>query len=301
MARSFSYMNVRAKRSSSDGSAASVERSRRRPTRPVARRKRRGTDAARDWGLSSGRLWSFFQWTVLLCLAVYAAYQSHYIVFRASFFKLQSLQVVGNSAVPEEHIIKMAGLELGTPVFELDRELVASRVRSISRVDDVEIEQHGPSRVIIHLTEKKPVARVYLDGEPLEVSIDGTVLGSPGVGSSSLPWILGGDVLPAQVTSARRLEPRIVDGLKTWFSVLAKGPLAGFSSISFPEPDKIVVMKDDVEYFLGSFEQYEKHRRYLPEVVALQSSRKRKFQYVDVRFQDIVARFHHVEEIEMQR
>lgn len=262
---------------------------RRRPTRGVLQI---GRERSSRRPLLSGRnLWRILQWGVLISLVLYAAYQSHYIVFRASYFKLQSLRVTGNRTIPKEQLVAMSGLELGTPVFDVDRAAVVRRLLLVPRVERATVEQRGPSELVLDVVEKTPVARVYLDGEPLEVGRDGAVLGPADESRQDLPWVLGADLLPAGGGLAQRIDPRVVEGLATWLPVLATSPLAGFTSVAFPEPGKVVVLWHEIEFFLGDVGLFRRHAVYVPDLLALEGERGRRLQYVDFRFQDMVARF----------
>ncbi len=265
----------------------------RRPTRNGFQNPSGGEPAERAF--SRKKLWKFIQFAALAALVGYAAYQSHYIIFRASYFKLQKLTIVGNKVIPREQVVMMSGLELGMPVFELDKNVVMRRLHLLPRVERVNIEQLGPNEVAITIVEKKAAARIHIDGEPLEVDGHGAILGKASNDSEGLPWILGADVLPSGGGTGLRLDPRIVEGLVAWLPVLAQSPLKDFTSISFPTQGKVVVMWRDIEFFLADEDVFKKHGPHIKDLFSLETERGQRFQYVDLRFNDIVARFHPVD------
>ena len=266
----------------------------RRPTRNGFQSSSGGE--ARAESFLDGKSWQFLQFVALLSLVAYAAYQSHYIIFRASYFKLQNLIVTGNEDIPKEQIVMMSGLELGMPVFELDKNAVLRRLHLLPRVASASIEQRGPNEISIEVEEKEAVARIYKDGVPLEVDKHGAILGKARGESDKLPWILGSEVLPSGGGLGLRLDPRIVEGLVSWLPVLAESPLSDFSSISFPTRGKVVVMWHDIEIFLADEGVFKKHSAFVDDLLTLEKSRGQKLQYVDLRFNDIVARFHRADE-----
>ena len=265
----------------------------RRPTRNGFQASEDGESAKRTF--SGKKLWQFVQFVALAALVGYAAYQSHYIIFRASYFKLQKLTITGNRVIPREQIVMMSGLELGMPVFELDKSVVMRRLYLLPRVERVTISQRGPNEVAIDIVEKKPAARIHIDGEPLEVDGHGAILGKAGKDSEKLPWILGADVLPSGGGTGLRLDPRIEEGLVAWLPLLHNSPLADFTSISFPSQGKVVVMWRDIEFFLADGDVFRRHGPHIKDLLQLESERGQRFQYVDLRFNDIVARFQPVD------
>ena len=144
-----------------------------------------------------------------------------------------------------------SGLELGTPVFQLQKSRIRRRLLLVPRLEKVSVTQRGPGEVVLSVVEKQPVARVDINGVPQEVGRDGAILGPAGPSSARLPWVLGADVLPSGGGTGLCLDPRVVEGLNRWLPALEASALAGFSSISFPEPGKVVVMWHETEFFLG--------------------------------------------------
>ena len=224
-------------------------------------------------------------------LVFYAAYQSHYIVFRASYFKLQKLEVEGNEVLTDEQIVGMSGLELGMPVFNLDKELVVRRLYLLSRLENVKVTQKDACEIIITVREKKAVARVLLHGEAVEVGPDGAIIGTATDSSSVLPWILGANILPSGGGMGERLESSMAEGLSYWLPKLEASALKGFSAISFPSKGKVMVLWNDIEFYLADNYETEDNLRSVEELLLYQSMTGKPYQYVDLRFQDIAVRF----------
>lgn len=241
--------------------------------------------------LSDSRFGRLFQWCLLGVLVFYAAYQSHFIVFRASYFKLQKLTVEGNSVVTDDQILEMSGLELGMPVFNIDRAIVTRRLYLLARLDNVMVAQKGAREIVITVSEKKPVARVLHHGESVEIGPHGAIIGAATEGSSVLPWVLGVQVLPSGGGMGECLEQGASDGLRIWLPRLKETALKGFSAISFPCDGKVVVMWNDIEFYLADNGTVEKNLQSLKELMRYQKVAGKNYQYVDLRFQDIAVRF----------
>jgi hypothetical protein len=212
-------------------------------------------------------------------------------VFRASYFKLQKLTVEGNKVVTEDQILGMSGLELGMPVFNIDRDYVTRRLYLISRLENVMVVQKDAREIVITVSEKEPVARVLLHGEAVEIGPDGAIIGAATEGSSVLPWVLGVQVLPSGGGMAEHLEQGVADGLRVWLPRLEDTALKGFSAISFPCDGKVIVMWNDIEFYLADNGTIEKNFQSLKELMVYQKLAGKNYQYVDLRFQDIAVRF----------
>jgi len=205
------------------------------------------------------------------------------------------LIVEGNEVITDDKIIAMSGLELGMPVFDLDAETVVRRLRLISRLNTVDVRQKGSREIVISVSEKKPVARILFHGESVEIGPDGAIIGTATDVCSVLPWILGANVLPAQGGVGERLEAEVAGLLRIWLPKIEDSALKGFSAISFPSKGKIVVMWNDIEFYLTDGEATEKNLQLLQGLMIFQQKSARSYQYVDLRFQDIVVRFQDID------
>jgi cell division protein FtsQ len=103
-------------------------------------------------------------------LAVLAAY----LVVFTPVFGVRSIEVTGTTTISVDAVRAVAAIEPGTPLVQVDTDLVAARVGTLREVLSVEVTRSWPSTVRIVVSERSPVAVVNAsDGTHL---IDGTGL-----------------------------------------------------------------------------------------------------------------------------
>lgn len=228
-----------------------------------------------------------FEGILLGALLVYAAHQFHYLLFDASYFKLQKIQVSGNQRLTEKQVLGYSGLELGMPAFQVEPELVAERILRNPKVRVCEVERPSPNELRIQVGEKPEVARIVLQGTLYEVSGEGEVMIEAGFDSDK-PLLLDAEV---EEGPPRRLAPRFRERMKIWFPILAAGPTSNFTRVRFGGGGRLDVYWQDVRLVVDDPERFKLHRPFLGPVLADARERGLEVEYVDLRFQDVVAKY----------
>lgn len=244
-----------------------------------------GEAPAPRWG--RGRLRLTLEGIVLGMALLYALHQSHYILFEASYFKLQQVEILGLSRLTEEQVLRASGLELGMAAFRIDTELVADRVRRNPKVERCKVEQPSPQGLRMTLVERREVARVVLDDGVYEVGPEGEVM-ILAQADSVTPLLLDAEI---EEGPPRRLVPRHRARLTTWLPVLGRGPTRDFTRMRFGGGGRLDVYWRDVRLVVDDPARFEKHRGFLGPVLADGRERGLGFDYIDLRFQDVVARY----------
>src|SRR5207248_6043663 len=85
------------------------------------------------------RLISLLQFSLLSCLLICAGYQSYYIFFKALYFRIREIKVVGAQALSEHDIVRQSGLELGDLFFKYNYEKVRRQIILNPRIEDARI------------------------------------------------------------------------------------------------------------------------------------------------------------------
>jgi cell division septal protein FtsQ len=134
-----------------------------------------------------------FEGIFLGALLVFAAHQFHYLLFDASYFKLQRIQITGLKRLTEKQILDYSGLELGMAAFRVDDQMVRERVLRNPKVGRCVIEQPSPNTLRLYIEEKPEVARIVLQGSIYEVSGNGEIMLEAGFDSET-PLLLDAEV-----------------------------------------------------------------------------------------------------------
>lgn len=93
-------------------------------------------------------------------LSVAVALGGGYLVQFTSLLGVRSVEVVGTTTIPQEEVRKVAAVEQGTPLAQVDTGLVAARVTTLPSVLSAEVTRSWPSTVRIVVVERTPVAVV---------------------------------------------------------------------------------------------------------------------------------------------
>lgn len=93
------------------------------------------------------------------------------------FFKVQEIEVTGNSRYTREEILAAAGVETGDNLILLDKYGISQRIyNGLPYVTDVRPMRRLPGKLVIEVTETYPAAAVRGDGAWWLVSSSGKIL-----------------------------------------------------------------------------------------------------------------------------
>jgi cell division protein FtsQ len=98
-----------------------------------------------------------------------------WVVLGTSALGVGSVEVSGSFIAGPDQVRTAAGVPDGTPLFRVDLDEVAERVRAIASVAAVEVSRSWPHTLRIDVTERIPVAAVAVDGGFAVLDADGVV------------------------------------------------------------------------------------------------------------------------------
>lgn len=224
---------------------------------------------------------------LLVCLLGYAGYQLHFLLFEASYFKLRSIEVEGLQTLSEEEVLRYSGLSLGQLAFTVDHAEVARRIEMAPKVAACQVTRSGPNGLKVVLEERPEVARAVVEGRIHEVGADGQIMGEAAPDSRA-PLLLDAEVVDGP---PRRLAERHQARLAQWLPVLARPPTTSFTRIRFGGGGRLDVMWRGIRLVVDDPARFERHRPFLGPVLAHARALGKGFDYVDLRFEDVVVRF----------
>lgn len=123
----------------------------------------------------------------------------------SSVFSLRQVEVRGALTLDPQALVRAAGLELGSPLASVDPERVRRELLRLPRVRQARVEVQWPSRVVVWVQERKPLAVLRLpdrtqaavDGEAVVLDRGGQEEGLPVILIPAVPWLRPGEVVPA--------------------------------------------------------------------------------------------------------
>jgi cell division protein FtsQ len=149
-------------------------------------------------------------------------------------FAIREVSVAGRSRTDPEELRCLLNVEEGAPIFGFDPAMAATRIASISWVEDVRIRRSLPDKITVNLTERVPVAMWQNDGSLAVIDREGRVLTRDNLEEFSyLPLVIGKDahkhiaalsvMLNAEPELTKYLESAVRIGERRWDLLLTGG------------------------------------------------------------------------------
>ena len=180
--------------------------------------------ASVGWGVESG----FFGKT-------YAESKSQVITTTAQLgFTVQEIFVSGRNLTRKEALLEALELKRGTPIFAFGLEDAKARVEKLPWIASATVERHLPDTVMLHVEERRPLARWQRKGKFRIIDQTGAVIAEKDLARfSDLPLIVGDDapkhaaqifqVLAGQPELAKRVKAAVRVSARRWNIVMDNG------------------------------------------------------------------------------
>lgn len=186
------------------------------------------------------------------------------------FFRVEDIQVVGNSHYTAEEIIRAVDIEEGDNLFFFDRFAAVGRAFSkLPYIEAVTVERSLPNRVVITVEETKALAYLQLGDEKWTLDHNCKVLGKAAEGEEeTLLPIVGmkpGTLMIGEIMQTEDGSTETVDYLaEVLDQIEARGMTGQVTRIDFTNPNSpefdyggkytvVLGRHDKVEYKFGMF------------------------------------------------
>jgi cell division protein FtsQ len=143
--------------------------------------------------------------TALLLLAgVAVVVGTGWVALNSSLVAVREVTVEGTSRLSVGQVLDAAAVRGGESLFALDPDGVARRVERLPAVASVDVNRDWPHRVVITVTERRPVAVVTEDGKATLLDASGVAFAHVDHAPAGLvPVTLGAPVVDAGADDAR--------------------------------------------------------------------------------------------------
>lgn len=98
------------------------------------------------------------------------------VVQASSIFLIESIEVMGNSQVPEDEIIRCSGLNLGQHILKAKAKEIEAELEAHPQIRQAKVHPKLPNRIMIEVVERSAVAVVPYFNNFAAVSEDGAVV-----------------------------------------------------------------------------------------------------------------------------
>jgi len=113
-------------------------------------------------------------------------------------FSVKDIKVEGRKETPKEAILSALGTSEGSPILSFDPAAAQTRIAKLPWIAAATIERRLPDTIVVHLTERVPMARWQHDNHTVIIDTMGIPLSDAHVDQfANLPLVVGTDA-PAQ-------------------------------------------------------------------------------------------------------
>ncbi|BCR03966.1 cell division protein FtsQ [Desulfuromonas versatilis] len=131
-------------------------------------------------------------------LLVSGAFLVGQMLFQSGYFNVERVRVSGQNKVSEEAILAQSDIALGTNIFDLDLEMIGSKIAENPWIASAQVERAFPREVLIRVSEHEPKAIVNLDhlyyvdaeGEVFKTLVPSDSLDYPVITGIDRKWLL---------------------------------------------------------------------------------------------------------------
>ena len=151
------------------------------------------------------RLWLlYFLMTVcILCIGI--------ALSLTVLFKIDTIEVVGETRYDTDQIIALSGIEKGQNLFLCKTQKGSEAIEhAMPYIETAEITRSLPSKIQIHITETVPVGLVEYAGQYVVISSSGKVLETTATEIEDLPVIKGLEIQSAELGSVMEYQDETV-------------------------------------------------------------------------------------------
>ncbi len=169
---------------------------------------------------------------IFISLSYAVITQLKYIFFSTSYFEIKDFEVKGNSVLDKDYIIKKSGVEPGKHVFYLDCESAKQKLLNEALIKNAQVSLLGLNTLKITIEERIPFIYAKKGIAFYEISEDGIVINTEGMGEKDLPIITGLNLQNADLGSEIAKQDDFFIA-KTWVKTLGENIFKQISEINF--------------------------------------------------------------------
>lgn len=190
----------------------------------------------------------------------------------AIFFKVDTIEVTGNSLYRAEEVVEASGVSVGDNLLTLSKGAIAGRINAVlPYVEQVRVERQLPDTVRIHLTESKAVYMVTAaDGAEWLMSGAGRLLERAETSAADYPKITG--ITPKAPAPGAQVDCDQPDSLAAALELMAlleeTDYISQIAEVNVEKPyDMIVWYNTLFEIHLGGTEELSYKMQYLAAIL----------------------------------
>ena len=205
---------------------------------------------------------------------------------KSSYFLVDEIDVLGLSTIPSQEITVLTDYVKDTNIFDVDLIMLAEKIDAHPRVDKVLVERKPPSRLVLNVTERAPVAIMPYSGYYVLLDAAGFAIAiAESYGAKDPPLITG--IRPQQVLVGKRIELQELDSTLIIATILPPHLMKEVSEINYADTAGVSIYLQSgtwVTLGLGTQKEYLARLDVLDSLLVRLDKENRHASYIDVRF-----------------
>lgn len=202
------------------------------------------------------------------------------------FFTLSEIKLVGAKYLTAEDVMKIGDIYMGEPLFQLETDVVQSRLSKDLRIEEVSVRRHLPHTLEVKIKERRPLATVVCDYGYLDLDRNGTIIDSyKSLKTMQIPMITGAAVRDLYIGDA--VEDETIKKILDFLQRLNEETLNRLSEIAIVEADYIVMYsatERPVQIRIGKMERLDEKARLTEDFLRDLETNPHPVEYVDFNY-----------------
>ena len=202
------------------------------------------------------------------------------------FFTLSEINLVGAKYLTAEDVMKVGNVYMGEPLFQLETDVVQSRLSKDLRIEEVSVRRHLPHTLEVKVKERRPLATIVCDYGYLDLDRNGTVIDSyKSLKTMQIPMITGASVHDLYIGD--EIDNEIVKKILDFIQRLNEETLNRLSEIAIVEEDYIVLYsatERPVQIRIGKLERLDEKARLTEDFLRDLETNPHPVEYVDFNY-----------------
>jgi len=202
------------------------------------------------------------------------------------FFTLSEIKLVGAKYLTAEDVMKVGEIYMGEPLFQLETDVVQSRLSKDLRIEEVSVRRHLPHTLEVKIKERRPLATVVCDYGYLDLDRNGTIIDSyKSLKTMQIPMITGAAVRDLYIGDA--VEDETIKKILDFLQRLNEETLNRLSEIAIVEADYIVLYsatERPVQIRIGKMERLDEKARLTEDFLRDLETNPHPVEYVDFNY-----------------
>lgn len=179
------------------------------------------------------------------------------IVVYSPIFTLRDIRLEGSAYLTKEDIMRISGLYMGEPLFQLQTDVVTKRLLQDLRIEEAVVRRSLPDKLDVVIKERRPVATVACEYGYLDLDRQGKVIdGYRTLKAMAIPMITG--ITLHDMYIGDDVSDQTVKNILYFLQQIDEESLNQISEIAIVGPDYLVAYTiHSVQIRLGKMERLE--------------------------------------------